>query len=98
MSVGTKHADGLSGCLTQPVSMAFTTPPPLGDDQALAIVALSAPDATKLQIGRERLAGLGVETRVFPTADPDRDEPASPAARARPTSRTPLRIPKSAAP
>jgi len=26
MSVGTKHADGLSGCLTQPVSMAFTTP------------------------------------------------------------------------
>jgi len=44
--------------------------------------SLSAPDATKLQIGRERLAGLGVETRVFPTADPDRDEPASPAARA----------------
>lgn len=83
MSVGTKHADGLSGCLTQPVSMAFTTPPPLGDDQALAIVAPSRPpDATKLQIGRERLAGLGVETRVFPTADPDRDEPASPAARA----------------
>jgi len=41
--------------------------PPLGDDQALAIVApLSAPDATKLQIGRERLAGLGVETQVFP--------------------------------
>jgi len=68
------------GCLTQPVSMAFTTPPPLGDDQALAIVAPSRPpDATKLQIGRERLAGLGVETRVFPTADPDRDEPASPA-------------------
>jgi len=63
--------------------MAFTTPPPLGDDQALAIVAPSRPpDATKLQIGRERLAALGVETRTFPTADPDRDEPASPATRA----------------
>ena len=63
--------------------MEFITPPPLGDDQALAIVAPSRPsDATKLRIGRERFAGLGVETRVFPTADPDRDEPASPAARA----------------
>ena len=63
--------------------MAFTTPPPLGDDQALAIVAPSRPaDAAMLRIGRERLAALGVETRVFPTADPDRDEPASPAARA----------------
>jgi len=63
--------------------MDFSTPPPLGDDQALAIVAPSRPsDATKLRIGRERLASLGVETRVFPTADPDRDEPASPAARA----------------
>jgi len=85
MSVGTKHADGLSGCLTQPVSMAFTTPPRRSatTKRARDRGSLSAPDATKLQIGRERLAGLGVETRVFPTADPDRDEPASPAARAR---------------
>jgi len=44
--------------------------------------SLSAPRRDEAQIGRERLAGLGVETRVFPTADPDRDEPASPAARA----------------
>lgn len=63
--------------------MAFITPPPLGDDQALAIVAPSRPpDATKLRIGRDRLAALGVETRAFATADPERDEPASPAARA----------------
>ncbi|EMA57193.1 S66 family peptidase [Halorubrum lipolyticum] len=63
--------------------MAFTTPSPLGDDQSLAIVAPSRPpDATKLRIGRERLDALGVETRVFPTAEPERDEPASPAARA----------------
>lgn len=63
--------------------MSFSTPPPLGDDQALAIAAPSRPaDARRLRIGCDRLAGLGVETRVFPTADPDRDEPASPAARA----------------
>ncbi|WP_280585425.1 S66 peptidase family protein [Halorubrum sp. Boch-26] len=63
--------------------MSFTTPPPLGDDQALAVVAPSRPaEATTLRIGRERLAALGVETRVFPTADPDREEPASPATRA----------------
>jgi Uncharacterized proteins, homologs of microcin C7 resistance protein MccF len=63
--------------------MSFTTPPPLGDDQALAVVAPSRPaEETKLRIGRERLAALGVETRVFPTAYPDREEPASPAARA----------------
>ena len=63
--------------------MSFTTPPPLDGDQALAIVAPSRPaDATQLRIGRERLAALGVETRVFPTADPDREEPASPAERA----------------
>ncbi|MGQ3328133.1 S66 family peptidase [Halorubrum sp. FL23] len=63
--------------------MEFTTPPALDDDQALAVVAPSRPaDATRLRVGRERLAALGVETRVLPTADPDRDEPASPAARA----------------
>jgi len=63
--------------------MAFTTPPPLGTDQTLAIAAPSRPaDATELEIGRDRLAALDVETRVLPTADPDRDEPASPAARA----------------
>ncbi len=63
--------------------MAFATPPPLGDDQKLAVVAPSRPaDATQLGIGRERLAAIGVETRVFPTADPDREEPASPATRA----------------
>ncbi|TKX45032.1 MULTISPECIES: S66 peptidase family protein [unclassified Halorubrum] len=63
--------------------MVFTTPPSLGDDQALAIVAPSRPaDAATLRIGRDRLAALGVETRVYPTADPDRDEPASPGARA----------------
>lgn len=63
--------------------MEFTTPPPIGDDQTLGIVAPSRPaDEAMLEIGRERLSALGVETRVFPTADPDRDEPASPAARA----------------
>ena len=63
--------------------MEFTTPPPLADDQALAIVAPSRPaESTKLRIGRERLADLGVETRVFPTADPDREEVAPPAERA----------------
>lgn len=63
--------------------MAFTTPPPLGDDQVLAIAGPSRPaDETTLRIGRERLDALGVETRVFPTADPDREEPASPAERA----------------
>lgn len=63
--------------------MPFTTPPPLGDEQVVAIVAPSRPaDETKLQIGRDRLAALGAETRVFPTATPDNDEPASPAARA----------------
>ena len=63
--------------------MSFVTPPPLGDDQALAIVAPSRPaDAETLRIGRERLDALGVETRVFPTADPERDEPAPPTERA----------------
>jgi len=82
--------------LTQPVSMAFTTPRRSATTKrARDRGSLSAPDATKLQIGRERLAGLGVETQVFPDGG-SRPRRAGVARGARPTSRTPLRIPKSA--
>jgi len=56
--------------------------PPLGDDQALAIVAPSRPPTRRSSRSVANDSPGSASRRVFPTADPDRDEPASPAARA----------------
>jgi len=82
MSVGTKHADGLSGCLTQPVSMAFTTPRRSATTKRSRSWLPRPPTRRSSRSVANDSPGSASRRGCSRRRIPDRDEPASPAARA----------------